>query len=228
MQIARVVHWALHSGYGEGRVIVTKASVYKAIAFTIIGNIMFNTQAGSVGFDSMSYDGSTGQVTVTVVYDFTDVNVFGGALNLLYDASALTFVSYEQAPLQDDVWAPASPIGSLDAPGVYGSFGIGANKVVQLFGGITSAGPIGTFIFDVMGTTNPGSTPCGMTLCLQTDSLNFWYYLDGLELVNLSEELMSNGISEANVVVPVPVPPAIMLFMGGLCGLLGFSRSHSR
>lgn len=197
----------------------------KVMAILTFGNLLFSAQAGSVGLDSMSYDGSSGQVAVTVVYDFTDSNIAGGGLDLIYDASALIFVSYEPAPLPPDAWAPGSPTGSLETPGLYSGFGIGANKLQQVFGGITTAGPIGTFVFDVLGATDSNATPCGMTLCLQQTVFNPW--IDVYE-GNVGEALLANGTSGADVLAPVPIPAALYLLLSSLCGLLGFGHSSNR
>ncbi len=199
-------------------------SACKVIAIWIFGNLLFSAQAGSIGLDALSYDGSSGQVSVTVIFDFTDSNLAGGGLDLFYDASALTFVSYERAPLPVEAWLPGSPLGALESPGLYSGFGIGANKLVQVFGGIQSAGAIGTFTFNVLGTTDSNSTLCGMTLCLVENPINPWWDVyDGY----IGDELLANGITGADVLAPVPLPAAIYLFLGSVLGLLGFKGGRT-
>ncbi|MEM7083911.1 MAG: hypothetical protein AAF465_14375 [Pseudomonadota bacterium] len=195
--------------------------VHQVLICLLVGGGMSNALAGSVGLDALSYDGNNGQVSVTVIYDFTDENVFGGALNLIYDAGALVFVTYEAAPLQPDVWAPASPVGSLDSPGFYQDFGIAANKLQGVFGGITSAGEIGTFTFLVLDSTHPSATPCGMTLCLEESSINPWL---NVSAEPIGDALLASGISGANVIVPVPVPSAYFLLLSSVAGLFGVRR----
>ena len=171
--------------------------------------ITVGANADSVGFDALEYDGSAGEVFVTVNYDFTDLAMYGGSLDLIYDPNAIEFVSYTRAPPAFDVQLAASPIGSLEAPGLYAGFGVGSGK---FFAGTTSANAIGTFHFNVLGPTDTTATPCGMTLCLQEDSFNPFVSLFGDQV---GADLLAAGISGAEVVV-VPAPAGLWLLLSAL------------
>lgn len=191
----------------------------KAIAALAVSGMMLSASANSIGFDAMEYDGTSGQVSITLQYDFTDFAMFGGGVDIIYDANAIEFVSFERAPLPADAQAPASPDGSLTAPGEYTGVGIGT---FEFFSGMTSAGDIGTFIFNVLGATDAGATPCGMTLCITPNATNPLVSLAGQ---TVSDELIMNGIGGATVTAaPIPVPAAVWLMLSGLGALLGFGR----
>ncbi len=198
---------------------MTIKPIIKAIAAFAVSGIMLSASANSVGLDAMEYDGTTGQITVSVNYDFTDFAMFGGGLDLIYDAGAIEFVSYEQAALPADAQAPASPVGSLADAGAYEGFGIGT---FEFFNGMTSAGTIGSFTFNVLGATDAGATPCGMTLCLVENGTNPFVSLAG---GTVGGDLLAAGISGAEVVVPVPA--AVWFMLSGLGALLGFGRKSA-
>lgn len=190
----------------------------KAIAALAVSGMMLSASANSVGFDAMEYDGTQGTVSITLQYDFTDFAMFGGGVDIIYDTTALQFVSYTQADLQSDAQAAASPEGMLAAPGMYEGAGVGT---FEFFNGMTSAGDIGTFVFSVIGAGD-GSTPCGMTLCLQANAINPFVSLAGQEV---TADLLAAGNSAAAVVVPVPA--AVWFMLSGLGALLGFGRKSA-
>ena len=118
------------------------------------------TSANSVGFGSDVYVSDSGQVSLDLIYDFTNYLVFGGGVDITYDASFIEFVSFTPGPFASDVHPAASPAGSLSYPGLYSGVGIG--NLGPFGSGITSAGAIGTFVFSIIGTSTD-STPCGAT-----------------------------------------------------------------
>ncbi|MEM7082652.1 MAG: VPLPA-CTERM sorting domain-containing protein [Pseudomonadota bacterium] len=191
----------------------------KAIAALAVSGMMLSASANSVGFDAMDYDGTAGTVSITLTYDFTDFAMFGGGVDIIYDSNAIEFVSYTQADLPADAQAPASPVGALDGAGTYAGVGIGT---FEFFNGMTSAGNIGTFVFNVLGGTDAGATPCGMTLCIVPNAINPFVSLAGQDV---TADLLSAGISGANVVVPVPA--AVWFMLSGLGALIGFGRKSS-
>lgn len=190
-------------------------AMIKIVVALVATGLMSNSNANSVGFDQDNYsDGIV--ISVSLIYDFTDFLMFGGSVDIEYDPNALLFIDYTQAPLPSDAAPSASPIGSLTSPGLYSGPGIGGLKFFQ---GMSGAGTIGTLTFSVIGTNDPGATSCGFALCLLPNSLNPFVSLAGLDV---TDELFANGISGANVVVPVPA--AVWLILSGLIGLIGFGR----
>ncbi len=198
---------------------MTIKPMIKAIAALAISGMMLSASANSVGFDAMEYDGTQGTVSITLNYDFTEFAMFGGGVDIIYDAAAIEFVSYTQAPLPADAQAPASPVGALSDAGTYTGVGIGT---FEFFNGMTSAGEIGTFVFNVLGATDAGNTPCGMTLCIVPNAINPFVSLAGTEV---SATLIDNGIGAAQVVVPVPA--AVWFMLSGLGALFGFGRKKA-
>ena len=188
------------------------------IALLIGSGTMVSSSANSVGFDQMIYYSDGGSVSIDLLYDFTDFATFGGSVTIIFDTTAIEFVSYTQAPYPPDVQSPASPIGSLVSPGVYEGVGIGT---FEGFFGITSAGAIGTFVFNVFGSPS-GSTPCGSTLCILPHAINPFIALNGQDI---TAEVLANGISSADVVASeIPVPAALWLLLSGLAVFAGCGR----
>ena len=83
---------------------------------------------------------------------------------------------------------------------------------------MTSAGEIGTFVFSVLGLGN-GTTPCGSVICLIGDSANPFVSLAGSEV---TDELLANGITAVDLIVPVPA--SIWFMLSGLCALWKLGR----
>ncbi|MFK8031259.1 MAG: hypothetical protein AB8G18_13570 [Gammaproteobacteria bacterium] len=188
--------------------------ILKAIVVTMFAATIFNANATSFGLNQSVYTANDGTVSVTLAYDFSDVAMFGGGVDIIYDTAALEFVSYTRADLSPEIQLPMD--GSLDEPGVYSGVGIFTN----FFNGISSAGDIGTFQFNFLGGSNPASTPCGMTLCMQVAEFQSFITLAGSDI---TEQVLANSITGATVVVPVPA--ALWLMLGGLGTLAGLSRN---
>ncbi len=179
-----------------------------------------SANANSVGFDAAEYQVVNNQLVVTVGYDFSSLAMFGGAVDLSYDPSVIEFVSFTQAELAPDLFAPNSPVGFLEAPGDYQKFGVGTNKS---FMGATSSGAIGTFVFEFVGFSDLPDTSCGNILCLSVNSSFPFVALTGEDI---SDEILANGISSAGI-SQVPVPAAGLLFLGGLGLVFGLDRTRS-
>ena len=189
------------------------------LAFALVaGTFMCNAHANSVGLEQVEYTSNFDQVIVALVYDFTDFAMFGGGLDIAYDHNSIEFVSYTQAPLPADAQAAASPVGELTEPGLYSGVGIGT---FDFFNGMTSAGEIGTFVFNILGPFDSGVMPCGLAMCLLPNAINPFISLAGEDV---TEELIANG-SNSTGAVPIPVPAAVWLMLGGLTTLLGLRRT---
>ena len=185
----------------------------KVLAALVASAMMFNASANSISLDSASYDGASGQITVTISYDFTDFAMFGGGANLMYDASALSFVSYTQDVSMSGADEAASPTGSLVSDGNYEGFGIGTFAFQT---GITDAASFGTFVFDVLAG-------CDDCIMLGPNAANPMVSLAGMPV---NAEIFGNGITVASVSA-IPVPAAVWFMLSGLGALLGFGRKSA-
>lgn len=81
----------------------------KLIITTLAMLLTSGANANSILFDMADYSGTSGdQISVTINYDFTDDAMFGGGLNLYFDANVISFVSFTQGPVTG---APSPSIG---------------------------------------------------------------------------------------------------------------------
>ncbi len=178
----------------------------KMLVVWMVSVVTLGVHANSVSLSAFDYSPSTNQFEITLLYDFTEFAMFGGGVDLIYDASAMEFVSYVQAPLPADAQAAASPVGALAEPGRYAGAGIGT---FEFFNGMTSAGVMGTFTFSVSGLPDPGNTSCGLPLCLEANAVN--------PFVSLAGDVVNDIIDDGTILpVPIPVPAALWLLLGAL------------
>lgn len=190
--------------------------VLQTLAATILSSFALNASANSISFDLPEFV-NNGQLSITVNYDFTEFAMFGGGFDVLFDNTALAFVSYEQAPLPADAQAPASPIGALTGDGLYSGAGIGT---FDFFNGMTSAGAVGTFVFDIVGYG--GDAGCGNVICLARNPVNPIVSLAGEDV---TDEILVNSPFPLHV----PVPAAIWFMLSGIAALTGLgSRRRTR
>ncbi|MFK8032483.1 MAG: VPLPA-CTERM sorting domain-containing protein [Gammaproteobacteria bacterium] len=200
---------------------MTIKPMIKSIAVMAVGGMMFNASANSVGFDAMNYEAAVGDtVSVDVLYDFTVDAMFGGAVNVIFDATQIGDVQWVDAELAPDAQAPASPNGVLEDGAVIGA-GVGT---FEFFNGMTSAGGIGTLTFTFLGGDGTSATtPCGMTLCLEENGINPFVSLAGQ---SVGADLLAAGNAGASV-APIPVPAAVWFMLSGLGALFGFGRKKA-
>lgn len=192
----------------------------KVLAALALGLSMMGANAASIGFDQSLYIANPGdEIAVTINYDFTDTAIFGGGLNVIYDASVLQFISYTPATwggTGEPQSGAASPVGALTADGAYEGIGIGTFD----FNGINTAGQIGTFQFLVLGAG--GDAGCGQTLCLTpVEPANPFGSTTGQNLNPIVFDPNGDSVLGATV---VPVPAAVWFLLSGLGALFGLGR----
>lgn len=199
------------------------AKIYFAALVLVAGPLTFSS-ANSLGIENVQYVTDLSEVSITLTfdvnYDFNEFAMFGGGLDLIYDPDSVAFVSYVQAPLAPDAQSAASPLGQLVEPGLYEGFGIGT---FEFFNGMTSAGTIGTFTFEVLDFGLFNDTPCGFELCLQGNPVNPFVSLAGEQV---TDELLADGLTGLPVFppLPVPVPGAVWMMLGAMSVLRLRSR----
>lgn len=197
---------------------------YKVFAALLMSVTMVGANANSVGFDLDSYDASSGSFSVTINYDFTDFNMFGGGMDLAFDASVLSLVSYTRSDPADRPGSqdPASPVGSLASAGLYEGFGVGTFDFFTGFGG---TGTVGTFVFDVIGTASRGDS----ALMLMPNAINVFASIDiqpGQMTTDVTNLIFPTGAISSTVtgLAPIPVPAAIWFMLSGVGALMGLRR----
>ncbi|MEM7082651.1 MAG: VPLPA-CTERM sorting domain-containing protein [Pseudomonadota bacterium] len=198
---------------------MTSTFMKKALGALVASGLMVTASANSIGYTGSFTAG--GGLTINVTYDFSEFAMFGGGLDLYYDPNAIEFVSYTQAALPADAQAAASPAGVLVGPGLYEGFGIGT---FEFFNGMTSVGDMGSFVFNILGGTDPSATPCGTTICIVGNPVNPFVSLAGEDVTAV---LLGDGISigiTADGFAHVPVPAAVWLMLSGLAALVGLGR----
>ncbi len=185
-----------------------------ALTFSCATDVLAN----NISFEQASYSGAAGtELSVTLTYDFTAYNMFGGGLNLIYDPTAIQFVSYTQAEYAGGFIGPepaASAVGELASPGNY--LGMSLGTFDHAFG-ISDSGDIGTFVFVLLGN-GVSTTPCGATMCLTPVAINPFVSLSGQDV---SDQIFSNGVSAANIQT-VPLPASFWFLASALS--IGFAR----
>lgn len=153
-------------------------------------------------------------VSIDLLMDFSDNPTLGGGLDVIYDGTALDFLSFTF----DSTFTSVTD-SSFSCPGASGCPSIDqANKVFNIafgnFSGLGGPFKVGTLIFN---TLTPGTSllstaettgPAGPFVSASTYQPQSVTYL-------------GSSIST------VPIPAAIYLFASGLLGLVGFSRSFT-
>ena len=195
------------------------------IAVALLSTVAVDSQAASISFDlSSGITVSGGQLSVTVYYDFTDRPIIAGGFNLLYDPSAVEFVSFSLATFSG-VGSPQNSVslpGFLDSPGNYLSVIIGTG---DFFNGISTAGEVGTFVFNIIAFGE--NTVCGALMCLTPDPSVPFTLRDGpASEADITDEVFANGVTELPYSA-IPVPAAIWFFASGLAFLVGVGRSRA-
>jgi hypothetical protein len=155
---------------------------------------------------------SGGQETFHIVGNFGAQDIIGGATDLTWNPSVLTFQGFSYGP------ALASPVRDMgfdvhdhQGPGLL-SIGFGN------FGGISlpTDTVVGTVAFDVVGA--PGSS----TMIDLADSAKWAGFYDDM---GLPITVSYSGVMAS--VAPVPLPAAGWLMLSGLGGFLGLLRRRS-
>jgi len=172
-------------------------------------------QAATISFDRPLITASVDEfISLDILMDFTDEPTVGGAIDVFYNESILSFQSFDfdsTTPGLDPVFNRLPEVLSGELEGI----GFGS------FSGLSGPGIVGTLTFQVIGD---GSAILNMAI---TDN-----NLAGGEFTSVSAlgggekpKVLSVDFGSTEVRV-VPVPAAIWLFGSGLFALVGVAGKY--
>ncbi len=197
-------------------------SLATACALMLVGFVHGAGVAGAatVSFVPSTTSPSVGQpFTIDVSYDFTDLTspVGGFAIDLVFPPGVLEFVDYVPSttlPATGSLLVENLPTSASGALPVmrYTDFG-----AVFSSGGLTGAGSLGRFSVLAL------APHAGLDLGVQIDSLDGDFRLydssiaqPAFHVPRLRLVASANGRTGGASVSPVPLPPSVVLFLGGL------------
>jgi len=167
--------------------------------------------AATISFNTTSVTAGIGDIiTLDVLMDFTGDPTVGGGTDIFYDASVLSFQSFDFGTTTltlDPSFSRSPDVLSNELEGL--AFGN--------FGGLSGPGIVGTLTFQAIAV---GDITLSMA---ETDNL-----LAGgafTSATTFGPQAVSFGTADVSI---VPVPAAVWLFGSGLLGLIGVSRKHMK
>lgn len=182
----------------------------KIFTSSLLGLALFSASvvnAATVSFSETSVTAGIGDIiTLDVLMNFTDDPTLGGGTDIFYDASVLSFQSFDfgTTTLPLDVSFNRTPDElTNELEGL--AFGN--------FNGLTGPGVVGTLTFQAIAL---GDT--SLSMAVTSEALKGG---DFISEADYSVQLVTFGSANVNV---VPVPAAVWLFGSGLLGLVGVAR----
>ncbi len=181
---------------------------------TLLGAALYSTSlvhAATVNFSPTTVTSNVNDfITLDILMDFTGDPTVGGGTDIFYDASILSYQSFNFG----------TTTLSLD-PAFIRTPDIKTNKLEGLafgnFGGLSGPGIVGTLTFQAI---TPGNT----TLSMATTS-NLLGGGGFFSATTFGPQTVSFGTAKVEV-SNVPLPAAVWLFGSGLLGLVSIVRKH--
>lgn len=169
-------------------------------------------QAATVSFSNTSVTAGVGDIfTLDVVMDFTGDPTLGGGTDIFYDASVLSFQSFDfsTATLILDPFLSRSPdVLSNELEGL--AFGD--------FFGLTGPGVVGTLTFQAIAVGD-----ILLTMAVTSEPLKGGEFISATTFVD--SQAVTFGTARVSI---VPVPAAVWLFGSGLLGLVAVARKNRK
>jgi len=185
----------------------------------LVGALLFGTSvsnAATVTFSNTSIAANLNDIiTVDVMMDFTGDPTLGGGLDIFYEPSILSFVSFDFGT--SDL---VLDLGLSRAPDV-----VAPNKLEGLafsggFNGIAGPGTVGTLTFQAVSV---GAFT--LTMADTTEALDGGRFISATDF--FTEQTIAYGTADVSVTgTVVPVPAAVWLFASGLMGLTGVAAKR--
>jgi hypothetical protein len=184
----------------------------RVLTSSLLGLILFGASvahAATVSFSDTAVAANVGDtISLNILMDFTDDATLGGGTDIFYDASVLSFQSFDFSTTTlalDPTFSRVPDVLTNELEGMaFGSFA-----------GLTGPGIVGTLTFQAIAT---GDITLSMA---ETDNP-----LGGGSFTSATTflpQVVSFGTADVAV---VPVPAAVWLFGSGLLGLVGVARKH--
>ncbi len=180
--------------------------ILKLVSALVLMGALGTAHANSIFMTPDSVDAAVGDtVTLDVIMDFSDTTI-GGGFDIQYDSSALSFLS----------WNP----NAVGDPGFSG--------LPAISDGLLSGITVGEFSSGLTGIQNLGSVSFmvladGGTLSSADTDSDAGPFIDFNTFQNMNVEYNSATVNA----VPVPVPAAVWLMVGGLGALFSFRRKRA-
>lgn len=182
----------------------------KIFTSSLLGLVLFSASvvnAATVSFSDTSVTANVGDmITLDVVMDFTDDATLGGGTDIFYDASVLSFQSFDFG----------TTTLALD-PGFSRSPDVLTNELEGLafgnFNGLSGPGVVGTLTFKAEAVGD-----IVLSMAVTSEALKGGEFISA---TTYGPQLVTFGTADVSI---VPVPAAVWLFGSGLLGLVGLAR----
>lgn len=186
-------------------------NIYASILFGVVFFGASIAHAATVSFSPTSVTAGVGDfIKLDVVMDFTGEPTLGGGTDIFYDASVLSFQSFDFGTT-----TLALDSGFSRSPDVL------TNKLEGLafgnFNGLSGPGTIGTLTFRAIALGD-----ITLTMAVTSEANKGGEFISA---TTFGPQLVSFGTAGVSI---VPIPAAVWLFGSGLIGLIGVARRKAR
>ncbi len=189
----------------------------RAFLASVFGSLLFYagvSHAATVTFGNVSVTaGLNDIITIDLLMDFTDDATLGGGTDIFFNATVLSFQSFDFSSTTLVLDPAFGRLPDADVlPGKLEGMAFGN------FGGLSGPGVIGTLTFQAIAVGDSA-----LTMAVTTEALKGGDFISdntfGPQVVNF-------GSANVSVVSTVPIPAAVWLFGSGLIGLAGVAAKR--